>query len=96
MATLIKDPVPQSLLEIRSRTCDYTADLPTGVTVSSATATHLPPSGAAATASVAVATPLVNVNLGPLSVKGEHALSVLATYSDGQKSEIRIVFNVEF
>ena len=78
----------QSLTEVRTHFFDFTDDLPTGVTVSSATATHTPPSGSAGTPTVSVSSPKVNVTLGTLSVAGVHLLSVLATLSDAEKSYI--------
>jgi hypothetical protein len=65
---------------------DFTNDLPTAVTVSSASATHSPPSGAAVTPSCVVASPYVNVNVAnAFTVVGTHHLTVTATLSDAQK-----------
>jgi hypothetical protein len=87
----------QSLKEIRTYFVDFTDDLPTGVTVSSATATHTPPSGDASTP-VVVSThaPIIEVTLGPLTVTGVHYLSVLATLSDTEKSEVKLTIPVNW
>lgn len=97
MATSVIGPVKQSLLEIRQWDFDFTDDLLDGVSVSSATATHTPPSGSAATPVVgAIASGVVPVQLGPLSVTGWHVLTCLATLNNGEKSEIRLNFEVSF
>lgn len=87
----------QSKAEIRQWDFDFSSDLPSGVTVSSATATHIPPSGEASTPTVGdISDGVVPVKLGPLTVTGFHLLSVLATYSNAEISEIRIRISVEF
>ncbi|OGO12746.1 MAG: hypothetical protein A2Y53_04945 [Chloroflexi bacterium RBG_16_47_49] len=97
MATSTQVSVAQSLAEIRIWDFDYNSDLNEGVTVASATATHIPPSGAAATPTVGtIVNGVVPVMIGPLAVMGQHYLSCLATYSNGEKSEIRILFLVNF
>jgi len=89
--------VAQSKLEIRTHFVDFAPDLPGAVTVSSATATHVPPSGTASTPTVSIAlAPIVQVTIGPLSVGGEHLLSVVATLSDAEKSEVRLRIQVNF
>jgi hypothetical protein len=96
MATLVSTAT-QSLTEIRTHLVDFTNDLPSGVTVSTATATHTPPTGAASTPTVSTAlAPIVQVTLGPLSVTGMHKLSVLATLSDGEKSEVLLQIPVNW
>jgi hypothetical protein len=95
MSTEISD-LKQSKTEVRKYATDFTDDLPATVTVASATATHTPPSGSASTPTVAVATPIVNVTLGPLSVTGLHVLDILATYSDSEKSAVRLMIEVAF
>lgn len=68
---------------------DFTNDLPDGVTVSSATATHRPPSGSASTPTVgSVTSNVVPVTLGGLTVTGDHYLDCLATLSNSDKSLI--------
>lgn len=85
----------QSLAEIRTWDVDFTADLRGSATVSSATATHTPPSGSAATPSVgSIVANVVPVTLGPLTVTGTHLLDVLATCSDSEKLSVRIQFEV--
>ena len=97
MADVFDPPKHQSLLEIRQWDVDFALDLAAGVTVASATARHVPPSGAATTPTVGViASPYVPVKLGPLAVLGKHLLYVLATYSNGEKSEACIRIHVEF
>ena len=97
MADLIVAAKQQSLSEIRIWDIDFSDDLKTGVTVSSATAIHLPPRGSAATPTVGViASNVVPVTLGPLSVIGVHHLEVVATLSDSEKSIVRIQFGVIF
>ena len=95
MADKIAPKKLQSLAEIRQWDIDFGPDLPTGVTVDSATATHTPPSGAASTPTVGTITgDIVPVQLGPLSVVGTHVLSVLATYSNGEISEVQLSIKV--
>ena len=97
MVDIINAAKKQSLVEIRQWEIDYTNDLGTGVTVSSATATHIPPSGVASTPVVgSISNNIVPVKLGPLTVVGLHGLSVLATYSNGEKSEVRVQIKVDF
>jgi hypothetical protein len=87
----------QSTKEIRTHFVDFTPDLPTGITVQSATATHIPPSGTASTPTVSTAlAPIIQVTIGPLAVSGKHEVSVLATLSDGEKSEIQLVIVVAY
>lgn len=97
MADYIISDKKQSKEEIRQWDFDFSADLQTGVTVSSATATHAPPSGDASTPTIGtIADGVVPVTLGPLSVLGKHSLTVLATYSNSEKSEIKLIIPVEF
>ena len=84
------------MAEIRTYFCDFTPDLPAAVTVLSATAVHIPPSGTPGTPTVVTATPLVNVTLGPLSMVGHHILDITATLSDTEKSEMRLHLWVNF
>jgi hypothetical protein len=97
MADEINSTKHQSLAEIRQWDIDFTPDLESGATVASATATHIPPSGTASTPTVgAISGNIVPVKLGPLGVTGIHTLIVLATYSDNEKSEVRIRIEVDF
>jgi hypothetical protein len=63
-------------------------DLQENETVSSATATHTPPSGGALTINPTVATPYVNFLLGPFAVAGHHFVKIQATGSLGSKPEV--------
>src|SRR5512139_3372909 len=88
---------PQSTTEIRTHYIDFTADLPTGVTVSSGTAVHTPPTGGTATTPTcgAVLTgDILPVTTGPLGSTGRHIITVTATLSDSQKSVARLVIPV--
>lgn len=87
---------PQSSTEIRTHYVDFTADLPSGVTISSGTAVHTPPTGTATTPTVgAVMTgDILPVTVGPLTVTGRHIVTVTATLSDGQLSVARLVIPV--
>lgn len=86
----------QSTDEIRTHTVDFTSALPTGGTVTTATATHTPPSGSATTPAVSVSSPYVYITVGPLTVTGMHYVDVAATFSDGDKSTARIVIDTFF
>lgn len=87
---------PQGSTEIRTYYLDFTDDLPTGVTVSSVAATHTPPSGALVTCTTTVSSPDVSVTVPALTVIGVHKISVLATLSDGEKSEILLIIPVKW
>ena len=63
-------------------------DLQATETVTSASVTHTPPSGNAITITPSVATPNVNLLLGPLAVAGKHFVKVQATGSLGSKPEV--------
>jgi hypothetical protein len=100
MATTRHATIQQSQAEApRQWDFDFNPDLPSSVTVSSATATHIPPSGSAGTATVGtIAAGIVPVELtlaSPL-VTGLHYLKCLATFSNGNKSEIRLAIQVDF
>lgn len=96
MATYTEATSQQSTNEIRKWTVDFSNDLPTGVTVSSGTATHIPPSGSAAAVVVTAATPKITTQIGPLTVTGQHYLDVTATFSNAEKSDVRIAFTVNY
>lgn len=96
MATYKQAAVDQSTAEKRTWVIDYTDDLLTGVTVSSGTAIHTPPSGSAGSVSLAVASPYINATLGPLTVTGIHYLEVRATLSDGEISSVNISIPVGY
>ena len=69
-------------------------DLQTGETVSSAVATHTPPSGSALTITPSVSTNFVNFLLGPFAVAGTHFVKVQATGSLGSKPEVIYMIRV--
>lgn len=96
MATEKTATIKQSYSEKRQWDFDFNNDLPNGVTVSSATATHVPPSGDAVTPTVGtIAAGIVPVRLDTVTqVIGQHTLRCLATLSDGEKSEIILTINV--
>jgi hypothetical protein len=97
MADCITAKKRQSKAEIRIWDFDFSDDLRGGVTVVSATATHIPPSGTATIPTVG--SPVANVvpvSLGPVSVTGRHYLLCLATLSDGEKSELKLKIMVNF
>src|SRR5512139_987741 len=88
---------PQSTAEVRTHYVDFTADLPTGVTVASGTAVHTPPTGGTATTPTvgAVMTgDILPVTVGPLNTTGRHIVTLTATLSDAQKSVARLVIPV--
>src|SRR5512146_199732 len=86
----------QSTAEIRTYTVDFTNDLPSGGTVAGGTATHTPPSGAATIPVTSVVSPYVYVAVGPLTQLGVHYVDVLATFSNNDKSAVRIPLNVVY
>jgi hypothetical protein len=96
MADLIKVAKKVSVSESpRVWDFDFTADLRTGITVSSATATHTPPSGSASSPAVGtIVSNVVPVSLGSLTVIGTHYLECLATLSNSEKSSVKIQFDV--
>jgi hypothetical protein len=96
MATFKAANVDQSTAEKRTWVVDYTSDLLTGVTVSSGTAIHTPPSGTAGSVAVAVSSPYINATLGPLAVAGIHYLEVQATLSNGEISVVKISIPVGY
>ena len=96
MADVISPKKEQALAEIRDWDVDFTDDLKSGVTISSSSATHTPPSGTADTPSTSVSGSIVTATLGPLSVTGTHYLDIYATLSDGEISAIRLQLLVRF
>lgn len=90
--------VTQATTETRTHYIDFTNDLPDGVTVSSATATHTPPSGGTAiTPTVGViASNVVPVTLTTPAPAGQHILSVLAMLSNGDTSAARLIVQVDW
>lgn len=96
MATIINATVKQTYAEKRQWDFDFNGDLPSGVTVSSATATHTPPSGNAVTPTVgSIVAGVVPVRLDLVTnVEGVHSLKCTATFSDGEISVIILYINV--
>ena len=99
MATLIHSNVKQSLAEARDWDFDFNPDLKSGVTLSSVfSKTHIPPSGNAGTlaeGSIIDNVAPIRLTLGSL-VTGTHYLSCVGLFSNGEKSEIRVSFEVNF
>lgn len=83
----------QKTTEIRTYTVDFSNDLPSGGTVTAGTATHIPPSGSAGTCTITVSSPYVYVTVPAFSVTGIHYVDVLATFSNADKSAVRIQIN---
>ena len=80
----------QAKAEVRTYYFSFVPDLPSGVTVASATATHTPPSGSASTPTVgSITANVVPVTLGVQTVDGDHYLTCVATLSNSDKSQIR-------
>lgn len=97
MATEITVETPHGLSEVRTYFADFTNDLPTGVTVASATALHTPPSGTASTVTPSITlAPIVAAALGTQTVRGWHVLDIFATLSNGDVSQIRLHIPVNF
>jgi hypothetical protein len=96
MATFQEATIQQGTYEIRKWTADFTNDLPTSVTVASGTAVHTPPSGTAATLTISAASPYLSVTLGPLTVTGVHYLDFIGTFSNGEVSQVRVSFPVNY
>ena len=88
--------VKQSTTAIIPWPCDFTNSLLSGATVSSAVATHTPPSGTATNPTEQVTSPIVYVSVGPLTTTGVHYVDVLATFSDAHKDDIRLVIRVDY
>ena len=70
-------------------------DLQEGEVVVSATATHTPPSGSALTITPTVATPYVNLILGPFGVPGVHYVKVQAVGDSGSPSKPEIEYIID-
>ena len=82
MADLKASPLPQAAGEIAQYDFDFAPQLDTGVSVVSAVATHLPPSGASGT--IVIGAPVDNVvpvklTMPSNAVEGYHRLDIRAT-----------------
>lgn len=87
----------QSSLEERIYPIDWTDALLTGVTVSSVTITHTPPSGADATITSTISSPISYIKVPSGLVVGVHYVSVVATTSNADLSpEVRLVIRVDY
>lgn len=75
---------------------DLTDRLPDGITVSSATGAHVPPSGAAITPSYSVASPVVSITVPALTGLGVHTVESLATLSDGEVASLLLLIPVRW
>lgn len=96
MATYTESTIQQGTYEIRKWVVDFTNDLPSGITVASGTAYHIPPSGSALPVTITVASPYVYAQIGTISVTGPHYLDVVAVFSNGEYSQQRIAIPVGF
>lgn len=97
MADLIPSPLPQACGEIAQYDFDFAPQLPDGVSVVSASATHLPPSGSAGT--IVIGSPVDNIVPIKLTVpidaiEGYHILDVKASASNGLTPVIRLFIPV--
>lgn len=100
MADWIISNKKQSYAEVRQWDFDFNSDLLSGVTVLSATGTHVPPGGSTVTGTVLVGSIVsgivpVKLTLAALQL-GTHYLKCLATLSNSEKSELVVVFQVDF
>jgi hypothetical protein len=83
--------------ETRTHFVDFSNDLPTGVTVTSGTATHTPPSGAAVICTVgAITSNIIPVTIPALTVTGRHIVTVNATLSDAEVVTARLIIPVQW
>lgn len=87
----------QSSLEERIYPIDWTDALLTGVTVSSVTITHTPPSGADASITSTISSPISYIKVPSGLAIGVHTVSVVATTSNTELSpEVRLVIRVDY
>jgi hypothetical protein len=91
-----ENSLSQSTNEIKTYTIDFTNDLPSGGTVTAGTATHIPPSGSVSSVSCSATSPYLYATLGVQAVTGVHYLDILATFSNGDKSAVRVPVNVVY
>lgn len=97
MATIQEATIKQTGHEIRIWTADFTNDLPSGGTVLSGTAYHIPPGGGGTlTPTISVSNPYVSAQLTQPATTGVHYLDIVATYSNNETSEVRIAFVVGY
>jgi hypothetical protein len=87
----------QSSLEERIYPIDWTPALLDGVTVSSVTISHTPPSGNDATITSTIATPISYIKVPSGLAVGVHTVSVVATTSNADLSpEVRLIIRVDY
>jgi hypothetical protein len=87
----------QSSLEERIYPIDWTPALLDGVTVSSVTISHTPPSGNDATITGTVTTPISYIKVPSGLAVGVHTVSVVATTSNADLSpEVRLIIRVDY
>ncbi len=96
MATILEASITQSTRETRRWTADFTDDIPTGGSVTSGTAFHIPPSGSAGSVTVTSTSTTVTASLGPVALTGVHYLDIQATYSNAETSVVRVEFAVNY
>ncbi len=95
MAEILRAATQQSLGEVRQWDFDFSADLPTGATITGATAEHFPPSGSPVTPQIGtIAGAVVPCRLSGLTVAGQHKLTVKATYNNGESCEAQLQIEV--
>lgn len=86
----------QSTLEIATYTIDYSADIPTGGSIVSGTATHTPSSGTAVTVSCSVSTPYVYATVPAGLAVGIHYIDIKAVVSDADSPVVRLTIEVVY
>ena len=97
MATILEATTKQTGNEVRIWTADFTDDLPSGATVASGTAFHTPPGGGGTLVpTMTVSSPYVGAQLSNPADTGVHYLDIVATFSNSEKSEVRISFVVGY
>lgn len=88
----------QAMTAIRTWFLDFTDELPQGVILTDATATHVPPEGGAVTTPAAIVQQDTQVwmTLGPVDILGNHVVYVNYFMSDGEKDSIKLVVPVSY
>ncbi len=82
--------------EVRTFDVDFTDDLRTGKSVSTATAVLTAPDKTTSSPSATVASNIVTLAIGPVGKIGTYTLDVLATLSDADISVARLVLDCIF
>ena len=86
----------QKTNEIVTYTIDFTADIPTGGSVTAATAVHTPPSGSGTAIVCTVSSPYVYVTVPALTTVGIHYVDISGTMSDADTPAVRLVVEVVY